>query len=124
MNEAGASADRLAPGAAVRHARHMSRSGSGDTRSPTSQPSTPSPSAAIRPTGSTPGTCGKLDRKPRDTLAHVDVEMVQRRGGDVDEDLARAGLGIRELFEPKNVGVPELVKDNRLHVPLLSPLVR
>ena len=33
---------------------------------------------------------GKLDREARDALAHVDVEVVERRGGDVDDDLARA----------------------------------
>ena len=36
------------------------------------------------------------DREARHALANVDVEMVQRARGDVEQHLSRAGLGIRD----------------------------
>ena len=57
----------------------------------------------------------ELDREARDALAHVDVEVVERRGGDVHDDLARARCGVGELLDPEHVGVAELVEDDGLH---------
>jgi hypothetical protein len=59
---------------------------------------------------------GEGDREPRDAFAHVDVEVVERRGGDVDDDLARAGNGIGEVLDAQHVGSAELVEDDRFHV--------
>ena len=76
-----------APQTAIRYAA---------TRSPSSQPSTPSPSACDPSHGLHAEHVRELDRETGDTLADVDVEMVERRGRDVDDDLAvprRPGRG-------------------------------
>jgi hypothetical protein len=41
--------------------------------------------------------------------------VVERRGGDVHDDLARARCGVGELLDPEHVGMAELVEDDGLH---------
>ena len=62
------------------------------------------------------------DRKPGNALSDVDVEMVERRGRDVDDDLVHAWRRIRQLLDAEDVAVAELVEDDRPHA--LAPLSR
>ena len=57
----------------------------------------------------------KLDREARDALADVDVEVVERAGGDVDQHLAAAWLGVGKVLHPQDAGTAELVEHNRFH---------
>ena len=93
----------------------------GSTRSPTSQPVTPSPSAAIRPTTSQPrmngGSTGKREIPSRMSTSrwfrpHARISSVTSPG---------PGSGIRDLLEPENVRPTELVEHHRLHA-TTSPL--
>src|SRR5205823_13441143 len=43
----------------------------------------------------------RLDREPGDALADVHIEVVERRGSDVDQHLPRARLRIGDVFELK-----------------------
>ena len=105
-DEAGREAERLAPGPAVdalaagRHqVRHHALADlpAGDALAERSDPPDDLDAEDER----------RLDREARDPFADVDVEVVQRRGEDVERDLARAGLRIGELLtcrtsEPPN----------------------
>ena len=44
-----------------------------------------------------------LDREAGDALANVDVEMVQRRGDDLEHDLAGTCFRVGELLQAQNV---------------------
>jgi hypothetical protein len=68
----------------------------------------------MRPTTSTPGMKGS-SAEAGDALADVDVKVVERARGDVDRDLARPGLRVGELLQPKHVDAAELVEHDRLH---------
>jgi hypothetical protein len=46
--------------------------------------------------------------------------VVQRRGAEADEHLARPGLGIRRLLEHEHLGAAVLVDSNRAHRGRLS----
>ena len=54
---------------------------------------------------------GGCDVEPRHALADVDVEVVERARGDVDQHLARAGLRVVDLLDLQHVQPAELVKD-------------
>jgi hypothetical protein len=53
-------------------------------------------------------------------FADPDVEMVQRRGAQADEHLARPGLWIRSLLELEHLGAAVLVDPHRAHRGRLS----
>ena len=57
----------------------------------------------------------RLDREARQPLADVDVQMVERRRGDVDQHLARAGPRIGDVLELEAVQPAELVEHDCLH---------
>ena len=57
----------------------------------------------------------RLDGEPRDALADVDVQVVERRRGDIDQHLARAGLRIGDILELEAVQPAELVEHDCLH---------
>src|SRR5439155_446459 len=57
----------------------------------------------------------ELDREARDTLAHVDVEVVQRARGDVDADLAWTRFRIGDVLQLQDVEATELVEHHRFH---------
>ena len=65
------------------------------TRSPMARPVTPAPSASTRPQPSAPGTCGNAIGTPGHPVPDEDVEAVERRRREADEDLARTGDGVR-----------------------------
>ena len=54
-------------------------------------------------------------RHRRQALADPDVEVVQRRGAQPDEHLARGRHGIRHLLEHEHLRPAVLVDPNRLH---------
>ena len=56
----------------------------------------------------------RLDREARGALAHVDVEVVECAGEDVEQDLARARARRRHVLELQHVRPAELVKDDGL----------
>ena len=56
------------------------------------------------------------EREPRDSLAEVDVQVVERTGADLDDDLARPRDRIGHGFDDELVASTELVEPQRLHV--------
>jgi hypothetical protein len=50
----------------------------------------------------------------------IHVDEVDARGFDLDERLARARLGDREIVHPEHLGAAELMNANRLHRELLT----
>ncbi len=70
-----------------------------------------------------PGAVGPED--PRlgnrgQPLPHPDVEVVERRRMEPDEDLARPGNRIRHLLDPEHVGASVLVDPSGEHGTILS----
>jgi hypothetical protein len=60
----------------------------------------------VRPTTSLPGTYGKWGRTRHEPVSEVRVGVVDWRGGDVDEELASAGMGAGRLTAVSTSGPP------------------
>jgi hypothetical protein len=64
------------------------------------------------------GTVGPEDawlRHGRKTFANPNVEMVERRGSEADQDFAGAWRRVGYVFENENMGAAVLMDTNRLH---------
>ena len=64
---------------------------------------------------------GRLLGRREPVLAHGDVDGVHGRGGDLDEDLRRSGLGRRDVLVDEDLGAAVLVDAYRFHRCLLGP---
>ena len=115
MNPAAVQSDSR-PVRQYRHSPQVSIS-SAITRSPTCQPSTPSPSAAIRPTTSTPGMNGGSTGK-RETPSRMSTSRwLSALAVMSTSTWPVPGSGIRELLQPQHVETAELVEHDRFHAP-------
>src|SRR5262249_35012269 len=59
-------------------------------------------------------------RNRGETFANPEVEVVERGGAQLDEDVVRAGLGVGRVLVPKDLGAAVLVDSYRVHDAILS----
>ncbi len=76
----------------------------------------------VRP-GQHPGSVGAENprlRNGREALANPDVEVVERRRAQLDENLAVARLRVGNLLVAQHVGTAVLMDPDRLHGTILA----
>ena len=87
----------------------------GITRSPTCQPSTPSPSSEIRPTTSTPGMNGSSTAK-RETPSRMSTSRwLSAEAATSITTSPGPGRGSGDILEPEHVKPAELMEHHCLH---------
>ena len=97
---------------------------SAHTSSPTDQPDTPAPSAAIRPEHSRPGYGGRAGRRIVEPLALEQIGAVDGARRHLDQHLALAGHRIGDLGPDERLGATGFRNRDRMHAGEATPGVR